>query len=72
MFLRKNPNVNATFGTRHEHNLVSFQMALDIILKKELDVAPLISYVVAIEQIGRGFQLAHTREDNARKVAIRF
>jgi len=71
-FFRKRLTMHSTFGTQEEPGLVSFKLALDLILRKEIDVAPLVSHVFPIEQIQQAMDTAHRRSDNALKVSVKF
>lgn len=71
-FFVKRLSAAATFGAQDEPGHASFREALDLIVKREIDVAPLLSHVLPIEEIGKAFVLAHERTDNALKVSLRF
>lgn len=71
-FFMKRLCAATTYGAQDEPGHRSFREALDLIVKGEIDVAPLVSHVLPIEQIGRAFELAHTRDDGALKVSLRF
>jgi L-iditol 2-dehydrogenase len=70
-FFRKRVRAVSTYGAQVEPGLVSFQAAVDLILRREIDVAPLVSHVLPIEEIDRAMYLAHERIENAIKVSLR-
>ena len=71
-FFRKKLRANSIYGTQHEHDRVSFKMALKLIAKGEIDVSKMVSHTVGIEEIQKGLNLAQHRSDGARKIAISF
>ena len=71
-FFRKRLTAHSTYGAQGESGLVSFRIALDWIVRKEIDVSPLLSHVLPIEDIGKAFELADSREDGAMKVSVSF
>ena len=70
-FFRKRVRATATYGAQLEPGLVSFQAAVDLIVRKQIDVSPLVSHVLPIEEVERAIHLAHERTDNAIKVSLR-
>lgn len=70
-FQRNRLTINATTGTQQEEGLVSFKRALHLIVSGQLDVSPMISHVYELDKIEEAMNCAFTREDNARKVAIK-
>ena len=50
-FFRKTLTFSATYGAQFEPDLVSFRLALDLILKKQIDVSQLVSHKYPIEKI---------------------
>ena len=71
-FFRKRLSAYAHHGTQFEPGLVSFQMALDWIATRQIDVTRLISHRLPLARIDEGMRLALERTDNARKIAIVF
>lgn len=71
-FLRRRLQMWAGIGAQHEHGLVSFKTALQYIATGEIDMAPMVSHTIPLEEIGRATDLAHDRTDNAIKVSISF
>ncbi|MBI4081423.1 MAG: zinc-binding dehydrogenase [Candidatus Lambdaproteobacteria bacterium] len=71
-FQRRRLTINATTDTLREPNLLSFKRALDLIVRKKIDVAPLISHVFPLDQIETAMDHATTYRDNARKVCFKF
>jgi L-iditol 2-dehydrogenase len=71
MFFGKRLTAFSTFGSQNEPGLVSFRWAVDLIARHEIDVAPLLSHVLPLDQIGDAFRIAHERTDGALKVSVR-
>jgi L-iditol 2-dehydrogenase len=71
-FFRRRLTAHARFGAQGEPGLESFRYAVRLISGGSIDVAPLLSHMLPIEQVGEAFQLAHDRSDNALKVSIKF
>ena len=71
-FFRKRLTMHSTFGAQEEPGLVSFKQALELIVRRQIDVAPLVSHVFPIEQIQEAMDTAHRRSDNALKVSVKF
>lgn len=71
-FFRKRLTAQTVYGAQHEPGLVSFRVALDMIARRAINVRPLLSHVLPIEQVGHAFELAHSREDGAVKVSVKF
>jgi L-iditol 2-dehydrogenase len=72
LFFRRKLTACSTFGAQSEPGLASFRLALEHIRRGDIDVRPLLSHVVPIEEIDRAFRLADTREDGALKVTVSF
>jgi threonine dehydrogenase-like Zn-dependent dehydrogenase len=51
---------------------VSFRVALEHIRRGEIDVLPLLSHVVPVEEIDKAFELADTCADGVLKVSVSF
>ena len=71
-FQRKRLTLNATTHALRDHTMISFQRALDLIVNKEIDVAPMVSHRYGFEQIEEAMEVATTYRDEARKVCLRF
>jgi L-iditol 2-dehydrogenase len=71
-FFRKRLTMHSTYGTQEEPGLVSFRMALDLIVRKQIDVAPLVTHVYPIERIQEAMETAQHRRHNALKVSVEF
>jgi L-iditol 2-dehydrogenase len=71
-FFRKRITASTTFGTQEEANLVSFRMALDLIIRKEIDVSGLVSDRFPIEQIDEAMHCALDATGSTLKVALTF
>ena len=72
LFFMKRLSAHCTFGAQDEPDLVSFAVAADLIERGEIDVSPLVSHVLPIEDIDEAFHLAYERGDDAVKVSIGF
>jgi L-iditol 2-dehydrogenase len=62
----------STFGAQGEPGHESFRYAVRMIADGAIDVAPLLSHMLPIEEIDEAFRVAHERTDNALKVSIKF
>ena len=71
-FFRKRLTAQTVYGAQFEAGLVSFRVALDQIARGDIDVKPLLSHILPIEEVSRAFELAHSREENAIKVSVSF
>jgi L-iditol 2-dehydrogenase len=71
-FFRKRLRASSTYGAQEEPGQASFRLALELIVRKEIDMAPLVSHVFPIERIQEALEMAHHRSDNALKVSIAF
>lgn len=71
-FFRKRLTAQTVYGAQFEAGLVSFRVALDMIARGDIDVRPLLSHVLPIEEVSRAFELAHSRDEGAIKVSVAF
>ncbi len=71
-FFRKRLTAQTVYGAQFEPGLVSFRVALDMIARGDIDVGPLLSHILPIEEVSRAFELAHSRDDGAIKVSVSF
>jgi L-iditol 2-dehydrogenase len=71
-FFRRRLTAHTKFGAQGEPGLESFRYAVRMIADGAIDVAPLLSHMLPIEQVGEAFRIAHDRSDNALKVSIKF
>lgn len=72
LFFRRKLTAFSTYGAQGEPGLVSFRLALEHIRRGDVDVLPLLSHVVPVEEIDRAFRLADTCEDGVLKVSVSF
>ena len=72
VFFRRKLTAFSTYGAQNEPGLVSFRVALQHIRRGEIDVRPLLSHVVPVEEIDHAFRLADTCENGVLKVSISF
>lgn len=72
LFFRRKLTAFSMYGAQAEPGLVSFRVALEHIRRGEIDVRPLLSHVVPVEEIDRAFQLADTCADGVLKVSVAF
>ena len=70
-FFRKRVHASSTYGAQVEPGLVSFQAAVDLIARQQIDVSAMVSHVLPIEEVDRAMHLAHERTENAVKVSLR-
>ncbi len=71
-FFRRRLTAHCVFGAQSEPGLESFRYAVRLITDGAIDVTPLLSHMLPIEQVGDAFCIAHDRIDNALKVSIKF
>lgn len=71
-FFRRKLTAVSTYGAQAEPGLASFRAALDHIRRGDIDVRPLLSHVLPVEEIDAAFQLADTCDDGVLKVSISF
>jgi L-iditol 2-dehydrogenase len=72
LFFRRKLTAFSTYGAQAEPGLVSFRVALEHIRRGEIDVRPLLSHVVPVEEIDRAFQMADAYPDGVLKVSVAF
>jgi threonine dehydrogenase-like Zn-dependent dehydrogenase len=71
-FFRRRLTAHCVFGAQGEPGLESFRYAVRLIDDGAIDVSPLLSHMLPIEDVGDAFRIAHDRTDNALKVSIKF
>jgi L-iditol 2-dehydrogenase len=71
-FFRRRLTAYSTFDAQGEPGLESFRYAVRLIAGGAIDVAPLLSHILPIEQVEEAFRIAHERTGNALKVTVRF
>jgi L-iditol 2-dehydrogenase len=71
-FFRRRLTAHCVFGAQGEPGLESFRYAVRLIEDGAIDVTPLLSHMLPIEEVGDAFRIAHDRTDNALKVSIKF
>jgi L-iditol 2-dehydrogenase len=71
-FFRRALTAYSNFGAQGEPGLGSFRYAVRLIEDGAIDVAPLLSHMLPVEQVEQAIRIAHDRTDNALKVSITF
>lgn len=71
-FFRRALTAYSNFGAQGEPGLASFRHAVRLIEDGAIDVSPLLSHMLPVEQVGEAVRIAHERADNALKVSIKF
>ena len=71
-FFRRKLTAYSTYDAQGEPGLESFRYAVRMIIDGAIDVAPLLSHMLPIEQVGEAFRIAHDRTGNALKVSVAF
>jgi len=71
-FFRRRLTAYSTFDAQGEPGLESFRYALRLITDGAIDVAPLLSHLLPIDQVEEAFRVAHERTGNALKVSVTF
>ena len=71
-FFRRRLTAYSTFDAQGEPGLESFRYALRLISDGAIDVAPLLSHMLPIDQVEEAFRIARERTGNALKVSVTF
>ena len=71
-FFRKALTAYSNFGAQGEPGLESFRYAVRLIADGAIDVSPLLTHLLPIEQVDEAFRIARDRTDNALKVSVNF
>jgi L-iditol 2-dehydrogenase len=71
-FFRKRLTAYSAFNAQGEPGLESFRYAVRLIAGGAIDVGPLLSHQLPIEEVGAAFRIARDRADGALKVSIKF
>jgi L-iditol 2-dehydrogenase len=71
-FFRRGLTAYSNFGAQGEPGLESFRFAVRLIEDGAIDVSPLLSHMLPIEEVDEAFCIAHGRTDSALKVSIKF
>jgi L-iditol 2-dehydrogenase len=71
-FFRKFLTGYAISGTQGEPGFGSFRHAVRLITDGAVDVTPLLSHVLPIDEVEKAYRIAHDRTDNALKVSVSF
>jgi L-iditol 2-dehydrogenase len=71
-FFRKFLTAYAISGTQGEPGFGSFRYAVRLITDGAIDVTPLLSHVLPIDEVEKAYQIAHDRTDNALKVSVSY
>ena len=72
LFFRRKLTAVSTWNAQAEPGLVSFRRAVEHVRAGEVDVSPLLSHVLPIEEITEAFRLADAVEDGVLKVSVAF
>jgi L-iditol 2-dehydrogenase len=71
-FFRRKLTAYSAYGAQGEPGLESFRYAVRLITDAAIDVSPLLSHMLPIEEVGEAFRIARMRTGNALKVSIKF
>jgi len=71
-FFRRKLTAYSTYGAQGEPGLASFRYAVRLIAEAAIDVSPLLSHMLPIEEVGEAYRIARERTGNALKVSIKF
>ncbi|HEX4256714.1 MAG TPA: zinc-binding dehydrogenase [Streptosporangiaceae bacterium] len=71
-FFRKFLTAYAISGTQGEPGFGSFRYAVRLIDDGAIDVTPLLSHLLPIDEVEKAYQIAHDRTDGALKVSVSF
>jgi L-iditol 2-dehydrogenase len=71
-FFRRKLTAYSAYGAQGEPGLESFRYAVQLITGAAIDVSPLLSHMLPIEEVGQAFRIARERTGNALKVSVKF
>ena len=71
-FFRKSLYMHTVHGAQDEPGLPDFHLAVDLIARGEIDMAPFITHRFPISRVQEAFDLASSKEDGALKVSLTF
>jgi L-iditol 2-dehydrogenase len=71
-FFRRRLTAYSVFDAQGEPGLESFRYAVRLITDGAIDVAPLLSHMLPIDQVEQAFRIARERTGNALKVSVTF
>lgn len=71
-FFRKRAEMMSHFGAQLEPDHASFREALDLVTGGQIDMPPLISHRLPLDNIDKTFQIARDREENVVKAVVTF
>ena len=71
-FFRRRLTAYSTWDAQGEARLESFRYAVRLIADGAIDVAPLLTHMLPIDQVEEAFRIAHERTGNALKVSVEF
>ena len=69
---KKRANAYSILGAQEERGLRTFRRALSWIVEGEIDMAPIVTHLMPIEQVEEAFELSESRGDGVVKVALTF
>ena len=70
--LKKRANACYILGAQEEPGLKTFRRALSLITEGEIDMEPIVTHLMPIEQVEEAFELSESRGDGVVKVALTF
>jgi L-iditol 2-dehydrogenase len=71
-FFRRRLTAYSTWDAQGEPGLESFRYAVRLIADGAIDVTPLLSHMLPIDQVEEAFRIAYERTGNALKVSVKF
>ena len=71
-FFRKSLYMHTVHGAQDEPGLPDFHLAVDLITRGEIDMAPFVTHRFPISRVQEAFDLAYTKGDGALKVSLTF
>ena len=69
---KKRANACSILGAQEEPGLKTFRRALSWIVEGEIDMEPIVTHLMPIEQVAEAFELSESRGDGVVKVALTF
>lgn len=71
-FFRKRLDMHTVFGAQDEPGLPAFRLAVDYIVRGDINMAPFVTHQFPIARVQEAFDLAYSKENGALKVSLTF
>ena len=71
-FFRRRLTMQSVYGAQDEPGLAAFRLAVDYIVRGDIDVAPFVTHQLPVWKVQEAFDLADSKGDGALKVSLTF